>query len=100
MIIIANSKEELEQVLKENKYQISSLITKCLLKNLKNKKKNIKVLEVHSPQQGQMYDITISRDKILLSLEQNLKIHEEYEDFETCIELKKAIDYIQQKEKV
>ena len=53
---------------------------------------SIKVLEEQT-----IYDITVKRDDMLESLEKNLEIHVENEDYESCSKILNAINYLKDK---
>jgi hypothetical protein len=95
--ITVQTQEDFEDLMKDNNYEISSAITKCILKNLKGKKKHIHILEINVLEEQTTYDITIDRNDMVDSLEKNLKIHEKNEDYETCGEIVKAIKYLKLK---
>jgi hypothetical protein len=91
--ITIHSREDLELMLYQN-YEVSSLIVNSILKNLKNKKKKFKLIEINIMNEDSIYDIIIDRSNILDSLEKNLKIHEKHEDYESCSKILKAIQYL------
>ena len=95
--ITVNTQEEFEDLVSENNYEIAHAITKVILKNLKGKKKHVHVLEINVLEEQTTYDITIDRKDMLESLEKNLKIHESHEDYETCSQIVKGINFLKEK---
>tara|TARA_R110000803_G_scaffold107608_2_gene175769 strand:+ start:1595 stop:1897 length:303 start_codon:yes stop_codon:yes gene_type:complete len=96
-MITVNTKEDFEDMMKDNNFEISSAITKSILKNLKGKKKNIPILAIKVIEDQTIYDITVERSNMLESLEKNLEIHELNEDYEACNEILVGINYLKTK---
>ena len=89
--IKVKSVEEFEDMLQEQDLKISKAIIEVALKNLKGDKRFIPVLEVHVEEDESIFDITLDRQNMLSTLQQNLKIHERNEDYEGCARIVKAI---------
>ena len=83
--------EEFEDMLQEQDLKISKAIIEVALKNLKGKKRFIPVLEVHVEEDESIFDITLDRQNMVSTLQQNLEIHERNEDYEGCARISKAI---------
>lgn len=96
-MITVNTQEDFEDMMKNNNFEISSAITKSILKNLKGKKKNIPILAIKVMEDQTIYDITVERGDMLESLEKNLEIHATNEDYEACSEILKGINYLKTK---
>jgi DNA-directed RNA polymerase len=89
--IKVKSIEEFEEMLQEQDLKISKAIVEVALKNLKNKKRFIPVMEIHVEEDESIFDITLDRQNMLSTLRQNLEIHERNEDYEGCARIAKAI---------
>jgi DNA-directed RNA polymerase len=89
--IKVKSVEEFEDMLQEQDLKISKAIIEVALKNLKGNKRFIPVLEVHVEEDESIFDITLDRQNMLSTLQQNLEIHERNEDYEGCARIAKAI---------
>ena len=89
--IKVKSVEEFEDMLQEQDLKISKAIVEVALKNLKAKKRFIPVLEIHVEEDETIFDITLDRQNLLSTLQQNLEIHERNEDYEGCARISKAI---------
>jgi DNA-directed RNA polymerase len=89
--IKVKSVEEFEDMLQEQDLKISKAIIEVALKNLKGDKRFIPVLEVHIEEDESIFDITLDRQNMLSTLQQNLEIHERNEDYEGCARIAKAI---------
>ena len=89
--IKVKSVEEFEDILQEQDLKISKAIVEVALKNLKAKKRFIPVLEIHVEEDETIFDITLDRQNLLSTLQQNLEIHERNEDYEGCARISKAI---------
>jgi DNA-directed RNA polymerase len=89
--IKVKSVEEFEDMLQEQDLKISKAIIEVALKNLKGDKRFIPVLEVHVEEDESIFDITLDRQNMVSTLQQNLEIHERNEDYEGCARISKAI---------
>ncbi len=87
--------EEFEDMLQEQDLKISKAIVEVALKNLKGKKRFVPVLEVHVEEDETIFDITLDRQNLLSTLQQNLEIHERNEDYEGCARIVKAIQELE-----
>ena len=95
--IKVKSQEEFEQMLQEQDLKISKAIVDVALKNLKGKKRFIPILEVHIEEEGNIFDITLDRQNLVSTLQQNLEIHERNEDYEGCAKIAAAIKELKSK---
>ena len=95
--IKVKSQEEFEQMLQEQDLKISKAIVEVALKNLKGKKRFIPILEVHIEEEGNIFDITLDRQNLVSTLQQNLEIHERNEDYEGCAKIAAAIKELKSK---
>ena len=93
--IKVKSVEEFEDMLQEQDLKISKAIIEVALKNLKGDKRFIPVLEVHVEEDESIFDITLDRQNMLSTLQQNLEIHERNEDYEGCARIAKAIQELE-----
>ena len=89
--IKVKSVEEFEEMLQEQDLKISKAIIEIALKNLKGTKRFIPILEIHVEDDDSIFDITLDRQNMLSTLQQNLQIHERNEDYEGCARIAKAI---------
>jgi DNA-directed RNA polymerase len=83
--------EDFEVMLQEQDLKISKAIVEVALKNLKGDKRFIPILEVHVEEDETVYDITLDRQNLVSTLQQNLEIHERNEDYEGCARIASAI---------
>ncbi len=97
-VIKVETVEEFEEMLQEQDLEISRAIIKVALKNLNSKKRFIPILEVHVKEDDNVFDITLDRNNIIDTLEQNLEIHERNEDYEGCARIAKAIKQLKSNE--
>ncbi len=93
--IKVKSIEEFEQMLQDQDLKISKAIVEVALKNLHSKKRFIPILEVHVEEEGEVFDITLDKQNLVSTLQQNLKIHERNEDYEGCARIANAIKELQ-----
>jgi len=93
--IKVKSIEEFEEMLQEQDLKISKAIVEVALKNLKNKKRFIPVMEIHVEKDESIFDITLDRQNLVSTLQQNLEIHERNEDYEGCARIANALKELQ-----
>ena len=93
--IKVKSVEEFEDMLQGQDLKISKAIIEIALKNLKGTKRFIPILEIHVEDDDSIFDITLDRQNMLSTLQQNLEIHERNEDYEGCARIAKAIQELE-----
>ena len=93
--IKVKSVEEFEEMLQEQDLKISKAIVEVALKNLKSKKRFIPVMEIHVEEDESIFDITLDRQNLVSTLQQNLEIHERNEDYEGCARIANALKELQ-----
>ena len=93
--IKVKSVEEFEEMLQEQDLKISKAIIEIALKNLKGTKRFIPILEIHVEDDDSIFDITLDRQNMINTLQQNLEIHERNEDYEGCARIAKAIQELE-----
>mgnify|MGYP003624291601 FL=1 len=89
-----NTTEELNNIFNEGKKELNDLIVDITLKNLKTKRVTIPVVSIYTKDEDVTYDIMVDRPDMVETLEQNLLTMEEYEDYERCQKIVKALDYL------
>ena len=89
-----DSEDEVESIFTDGKKELNDLIIDVALDNLHTKIENIPVVSIHTKDTDTLYDIMIERPDMIETLEQNLISMEEYEDYERCSKIIKAIDYL------
>ena len=82
-------------MLQNQDLKISKAIVEVALKNLHSKKRFIPILEVHVEEEEEVFDITLDKQNLVSTLQQNLKIHERNEDYEGCARIANAIKELQ-----
>lgn len=93
--IKVKSVEEFEEMLQEQDLKISKAIVEVALKNLKGTKRFIPVMEIHVEEDESIFDITLDRQDMFITLQQNLEIHERNEDYEGCARIANALKELQ-----
>jgi|TARA_R110000787_G_scaffold130710_1_gene242667 hypothetical protein len=89
-----NTTEELNAQFVDGNKTISDIIVDVALKNLKTKRKNIPVIQFTTKDDDLIYDVMIERHDMVETLEQNLDVMEEYEDYERCQKITDALHYL------
>ena len=89
-----NTTEELNEAFAGGNKFISEVIVDTALKNIKTKRKIIPVIQFTTKDDDMIYDVMIERPDMVETLEQNLEVMEEYEDYERCQKITEALDYL------
>jgi|TARA_B100001094_G_scaffold278212_1_gene287504 hypothetical protein len=92
-----DSEDEIENIFSYGKKELNDLIVDTALDNLHTEIENIPVVSIFTKDTDTLYDIMIERPDMVETLEQNLTTMEEYEDYERCSKIIKAIDYLKSK---
>jgi len=92
-----DSEDEMENIFSYGKKELNDLIVDIALDNLHTEIENIPVVSIFTKDTDTLYDIMIERPDMVETLEQNLTTMEEYEDYERCSKIIKAIDYLKSK---
>jgi hypothetical protein len=91
--------DEFEELIQQRDLRISKALVETVLKNLKGRKRHLHAMSVLVEQEETIYDITVDRNDFLVTLESNLPIYEQYELYEGCAEIVKAINFLKEKTK-
>lgn len=89
--------QEFEDLIYGKNFQISEAIVDRILDNLDTSKRFIPVLEIAIMDEDKIMDLTVDRKDFLDTLEKNLEIHIFHEQYERCVDIKKAIDTLNSK---
>jgi len=88
------STDELEEIFSGGKKELSDIIVDVALENIKTKRKTIPVISIYTQDTDMIYDIVIAREDMTETLEVNLDTMVDYEDYERCAQIQKALDYL------
>lgn len=91
--------DEFEELVSNRDVRISKALVETILKNLKGRKRHLHALSVLVEQEQTIYDITVDREEFIITLNQNLPVLEENEDYETCADIIKAISFLKDTKK-
>jgi len=91
--------DEFEQMVVNRDLRISKALVETILKNLNGRKRHLHALSILVEQEQTIYDITVDRQDFVTTLEQNLSILQDNEDYGTCAEVVKAIKFLKEKKK-
>jgi hypothetical protein len=86
--------DEFEELVSNRDVRIYKALVETILKNLKGRKRHLHALSVLVEQEQTIYDITVDREEFITTLNQNLPVLEENEDYETCADIIKAINFL------
>ena len=91
--------DEFEKMVANRDLRISKALVDTILKNLKSQKRYFHALSILVEQEQTIYDITVDRQDFVTTLQQNLPILEENEEYETCAKVMDAIKFLKDKKK-
>lgn len=92
-----DTEEEMERVINKGNYKFYKFIVDSALKNLKSKKKEITIMSILTKDTNITFDIILEPKYIVETLETNLRVMEDFEDYESCQKIVDAINYLQNK---
>ena len=73
--------DELEKMVADRDLRISKALVETILKNLNGRKRHLHALSILVEQEQAIYDITVDRQDFVTTLEQNLSILQDNEDY-------------------
>ena len=88
---------EFEMMVAAKDFSIAQRIVETVLSNLDTKKKRLHVFSVECMDKGVTLDITMETKYFVQTLQENIKHYIREERYEDCIEIEKAVNYLQQK---
>jgi hypothetical protein len=89
--------EEFEKLIRSRDFRVYEALVSTVLKNLKSTKRHHHALSIISTDEDAIYDITIDKQDFHHTLEESLIAYEKQEKYEKCAEIKKAMDFLDQK---
>jgi hypothetical protein len=75
-----------------NKLNVSKIVVNSILDNLYET--NIPIFEVLVKDQGTIYDISVNEKDFVFTLEKNLQILEDFEEYELCDKVVKTLNQL------
>jgi len=91
------TEKEMEMLFMENDKNLHNLIVDEVLLHYRNRKKTIPILSIHTKDSKMNFDICVDPQDIPETLMQNLKIMENYEDYERCTKIQNIITIFKNK---
>ena len=91
------TEKEMGVLFKENDKNLHNLIVDEVLLHYRNRKKTIPIVSIFVQDTNIYYDICVDPQDILETLTQNLKIMENYEDYERCAKILKIVEIFKNK---
>ena len=88
------SSEEMNEMFADDNQSISNLIVDIALENLDTTIKEIPVVSIVTLEDDLVYEVIISREDMIETLEQNLELMEDFEDYERCQKITDALFYL------
>lgn len=86
--------EEMNETFRGGNKNLSNLIVDLTLKNLKTDIKEIPIVSITTKDEDLIYEIMVDRKDLFTTLEQNLNVMVEYEDYERCQKISEALNYL------
>jgi hypothetical protein len=92
--LVFETTNEMETIFTEGNKSLSDLIVDVALENLNTTSEIIPVVSITTQDTELVYDVMIDRVDMIETLEQNLDVMEDYEDYERCQQITDAIHYL------
>jgi hypothetical protein len=92
-----NSSEEMNIMFEDDNKPLSDLIVDIALENLDTTIESIPVVSIATIEDDLIYDVIIDRIDMVETLEQNLILMEDYEDYGRCQKITDALFYLNNK---
>jgi hypothetical protein len=90
---------DIESLFINGDYNLSCIVVDTALENLKTKRKVIPIASIYSKNDDIVFDLVLDREDIKETLNDNLKIMENFEDYERCQKIIDSIEFIKTKTK-
>lgn len=97
--LVYDNSEDIGYMLDGGDYNLSCLVVDTTLENLKTKRKVIPIVSIYSQEEDMVWDLTLDREDMEVTLEKNLPIMEKFEDYERCQKIVNGIKFIKTKNK-
>ena len=85
---------DIESLFMNGDYNLSCIVVDETLNNIKTKKKVIPIASIYSKNDDIIFDLALDREDIEETLNANLKIMEDFEDYERCQRIIEGIEFI------
>lgn len=92
MEIVVESFDDFEKLTQSKDFRIAQALYDAVIKNLNNKKRSIYFISVAVLEEGMVYDLSVERKNIAISLDEIMPLFIEKEMYEECAIMKKIID--------
>ena len=92
-----NSSEEMNTMFEDDNKPLSDLIVDVALENLDTTIESIPVVSIATIEDDLIYDVVIDRTDMVETLEQNLILMEDFEDYGRCQKITDALFYLNNK---
>jgi len=86
-----NTTEDLNLDFANGNKELNDIIVEVCLENLNSNIDPIPIVEITTKDDDIIYEVEVTREDLIITLQSNLKVMEEYEDFESCIKIKEGI---------
>ena len=92
-----NSSEEMNTMFEDDNKPLSDLIVDVALENLDTTIESMPVVSIATIEDDLIYDVIIDRTDMVETLEQNLILMEDFEDYGRCQKITDALFYLNNK---
>jgi|FLOH01.1.fsa_nt_gi hypothetical protein len=89
-----SSTNDLQEIFEDGNKELSDIIVDIALSNVKTKIKTIPVITISTKDTDLIYDVIIGREDLIETLEVNLETMINYEDYNRCTKIQKALVYL------
>lgn len=81
-----------DELLNNGDYRLAQAIVGGILSQLPTDRENFSIVEVYVEEEDDIYDLSISKNDIIETLQDNLVWYEKEENYEGCASIVKAIE--------
>lgn len=90
--LVIPTADTFDDMLDNGSYTLASAIVESILKQIPTDKDILHIVEVYVEEEDGIYDLSVEKDDIIETLQENLVWYEQEENYEGCATIAKAIE--------
>lgn len=92
--LVIPDEDTFDNLLDNGDYRLAQAIVEGILSQLPTDEENLRIVEVYVEEEDDIYDLSINKNDIIETLQDNLVWYEKEENYEGCASIVKAIENI------
>lgn len=92
--LVIPNEDTFDDLLDNGDYRLAQAIVEGILSQLPTDEENLRIVEVYVEEEDDIYDLSINKNDIIETLQDNLVWYEKEENYEGCASIVKAIENI------